>query len=67
MGDRLTGADFMLSFPLYLAWIENWFDGLPKIKAYVERLLARPAFANAIADTAMVVEQFEALKRQRVG
>lgn len=62
MGERLTGADFMLCFPLYLAWLENWFTDHPKIKAYVERLVARPKFANAVADTLAVVAEFEAMK-----
>lgn len=63
MGETLTGADFMLCFPLYLAWLEQWFDGHPRIKAYVERVLARPAFANAVADTNDIVARFEELKQ----
>jgi len=51
VGDGLTGADFMLSFPLLLANLEGWFKNLPKIRAYVERFAARPAFQEAIADT----------------
>lgn len=51
VGDELTGADFMLSFPLYLANLQGWFETLPRTAAYVGRIAARPAFARAIADT----------------
>jgi len=51
VGDGLTGADFMLSHPLFLANLENWFADLPKIRAYVGRITERPAFQAAIADT----------------
>jgi len=51
VGDELTGADFMLCFPLYLGNLYDWFATLPRIKAYVGRIAARPAFQAAIADT----------------
>ena len=51
VGHDLTGADFMLCFPLYLADLYGWFAGLPRIKAYIGRITARPAFQKAIADT----------------
>lgn len=51
VGDELTAADFMLSFPLYLADKAGWFTTRPKIRAYMERILARPAFQEAIGDT----------------
>jgi len=51
VGDGLTGADFMLCFPLFLANASGWFKELPRIKAYVKRFSARPAFQDAIADT----------------
>jgi glutathione S-transferase len=51
VGNGLTGADFMLSFPLYMAQMSDWFETLPKIRGYVERFSDRPAFQAAIADT----------------
>jgi len=51
VGNDLTGADFMLSFPLYLANLSGWFAEMPRITAYVKRFSARPAFQSAIADT----------------
>lgn len=51
VGDTLTGADFMLCFPLFLASLENWFDGMPRIQGYIARFSERPAFQAAIADT----------------
>lgn len=51
VGDGLTAADFMLSFPLFLANLEGWFKDSPKISRYVGRFSARPAFQAAIADT----------------
>lgn len=51
VGADLTGADFMLSFPLYLANLYGWFSDMPMIKAYIERFSSRPAFKEAIADT----------------
>lgn len=51
VGDDLSGADFMLSHPLFLANLENWFAELPKIRAYIGRIMARAAFQAAIKDT----------------
>jgi len=51
VGRELTGADFMLCFPLFLANLYDWFAEMPRIKAYVGRFSARPAFQPAIADT----------------
>lgn len=65
VGDDLTGADFMLCFPLYLASLEGWFVNHPKTAAYVDRIARRPKFASAIADTVVVVRQFEELKAQQ--
>jgi glutathione S-transferase len=60
IGDGLTGADFMLSFPLFLANLEGWFETLPKIRAYVERFSALPAFQSAIADTIACLQKMQA-------
>ena len=51
VGDDLTGADFMLCFPLYLGNMARFFETRPKIQAYVQRIAERPAFQVAIADT----------------
>ncbi len=58
VGNELTGADFMLSHPLFLANLENWFADLPKIRAYVDRFAARPAFKAAIEDTMLELGKF---------
>lgn len=57
VGEDLTGADFMLSFPLFLANLGDWFADLPKIRAYVDRIQARPAFAAAIQDTVIALKK----------
>lgn len=51
VGDTLSGADFMLCYPLFLAHKEGWFEQLPKIRGYISRITSRPAFQDAIADT----------------
>lgn len=51
VGDGLTAADFMLSFPLFLGDKSKFFESRPKIRAYVQRISSRPAFQVAIADT----------------
>lgn len=56
VGDNLTGADFMMCFPLYLADQAGFFPTRPKIRAYVQRLLDRPAFKAAIQDTEDLLE-----------
>lgn len=60
VGDSLTGADFMLCFPLFLANLYGWFEELPKIRAYVERISGLPAFRTAIADTQTYLRQMRA-------
>ena len=51
VGDDMTGADFMLCFPLFLGNLAKMFETRPKIRAYVGRIAARPAYQAAIADT----------------
>lgn len=51
VGDDLTAADFMLSFPIYLANNAGWFKTRPKIQAYLKRITDRPAWKTAISDT----------------
>ena len=59
VGDSLTGADFMLSFPLFLANLSGWFETRPRIRAYVERFSSRPAFQTAIADTFAFLQKMQ--------
>lgn len=60
IGNGLTGADFMLSFPLFLANLEGWFQDLPKTAAYIARFSARKAFQDAIADTLQTLQAMAA-------
>jgi glutathione S-transferase len=62
VGDDLTGADFMLCFPLYLANLYDWFAAMPRIRSYVERFSARPAFKAAIADTLTSLQKMRTTK-----
>jgi glutathione S-transferase len=66
VGPDLTGADFMLCFPLFLANLYGWFAEMPKISAYVERFSARPAFKNAIADTLTALQQMRSTEPEFV-
>ncbi|MFY9328151.1 MAG: glutathione S-transferase family protein [Georgfuchsia sp.] len=59
VGDSLTGADFMLSFPLFLANMGGWFKTRPRIRAYVGRFSSRPAFQTAIADTLACLQKMQ--------
>lgn len=61
VGDTLTGADFMLSFPLFLAHLEGWFENLPRIQAYIGRIAALPAFQAAIADTLVFLQSMSTM------
>jgi glutathione S-transferase len=63
VGDGLTGADFMLCFPLLLANLSGWFETLPKTRAYVQRFSAMPGFQAAIADTMLWLQQMMANPR----
>lgn len=64
VGDDLTGADFMLSFPFYLASLEGWFENHPNTAAYVNRITARPHFAPILEETEAIVRHFEKLKAE---
>ncbi len=47
-GDRLTGADIMMSYPLEAAATRAGLDGTyPNIKAYLAKVRARPAYQTA--------------------
>ncbi len=65
LGD-LSGADFMMSFPLFFAARDGWLAGLPKVGAYYERMAARPAFQTAVADSEKLLAKFEAMQAQTV-
>ncbi len=49
-GDAFSAADVMMSFPLEGAGARSGaFEGRPKIKSFVERIQARPAYRAALA------------------
>ena len=48
-GEKFSAADVMMSFPLEAGGARaNAFDGRPKVKAFVERIHARPAYKRAL-------------------
>jgi glutathione S-transferase len=48
-GDEFSAADIMMSFPLEAAGARGKaFDGRPRMKAFVERCHARPAYQRAL-------------------
>lgn len=65
VGDDLTGADFMLSFPLFLGDFDHWLKGHPKTKAYLKRMAGREKFKVAVRDTIdMCMELFPPRPRE---
>lgn len=48
VGDRLTGADIMLSFVLEAASVGGAIKLFPALEAYIGRLQARPAYGRAV-------------------
>jgi len=50
VGDRVTVGDFVLAYTLDWANLVKLLDGLPRLKAYMERMYARPRAAMRIAD-----------------
>ena len=51
IGDGLTAADIMLSFPVILATQQPEGQRWPKLKAFVDTIKARPAWQRAMAAT----------------
>lgn len=49
VGGRLTGADIMVSFPAEAAVKMGRAEDKPRLKAYVDRIHARPAWQAALA------------------
>ena len=47
-GDQLTGADIMMSFPAEGAARRFGLEGRPRIKAFLDRIHARPAYTKAL-------------------
>lgn len=47
-GDQFTAADIMMSFPLEAAAARAGAGSHPKIKAFLERIHARPAYRRAL-------------------
>lgn len=48
VGDQLTGADIMLVFVLEVAAVSGAIGAYPNLKAYLERMQARPAYGHAL-------------------
>jgi glutathione S-transferase len=48
VGDSLTGADIMMSFPAEAAVKMGKAASLPNLSAFVEKIHARPAFQTAL-------------------
>ncbi len=48
VGDQLTGADIMLVFVLEAAAVGGALAAYPNLKAYLERMQARPAYGHAL-------------------
>ena len=48
VGDSMTGADIMVSFPAEAAVKMGWAKDKPKLTAYVEKIHSRPAWKTAL-------------------
>lgn len=48
IGDMLSGADILMSFPLETAQATNVLGAYPAATAYLERIHARPAYQRAL-------------------
>lgn len=47
-GDTFTAADIMMSFPLEAGAVRGDFGDLPHVKAFLEKMQARPAYKSAL-------------------
>lgn len=47
-GDTLSIADIQMSFPLQAAQARHGFDQYPRLRAFVQRVEARPAYRRAL-------------------
>lgn len=57
VGDSFTVADLLVSSVLKIARSLDIIDGFPKLAAYQERCLARPAHKKAVADQLATINQ----------
>jgi glutathione S-transferase len=48
LGEELSGADIMVSFPIEAASTRMGFSRYPKLRAYLDRIHARPAYQRAL-------------------
>jgi glutathione S-transferase len=48
IGDDLTGADIMMSFPIEIAMARGFLDQYDALLAYLERIQLRPAYQSAL-------------------
>lgn len=53
VGEQLTGADIMILFPLGGVEATIGYSDIPNIKAWLERVRARPAYIRALAKGAV--------------
>lgn len=47
-GDRFTAADIQMSFPVEAAAVRSEFSARPRLKSFLERIRARPAYLRAL-------------------
>lgn len=57
-GERFSAADIQMSYPLESAAARFGFDGYPNLQAFLDRIHARPAYLQALAQGG----PFEALR-----
>jgi glutathione S-transferase len=49
VAEELTAADIQMSFPVEIAEVRLGLEARPKLRAFLERIRARPAYRTALA------------------